>query len=194
MQNFFNILFPNKEKNIQLLFLIAIFIFWFLLFKNNCPCPPSKKNAGCYRFEIFGVQFNHIYTFLALGYFFPEYFYAIQILGVIWELIEYYIHKYETPKLRKKIGGCFGNVSQETKNTFPHNLGDLVAGNSKKKLNPIDKFFNIKNSSLHGWHHSVAEIIVNIISFIIGSYLKKTQNISSEYIVLFLFVSILSGV
>ena len=47
-----------------------------------------------------------------------------------------------------------------------------VYRNIPKYLNPIDKFFGIKNSTLHGWHGSVAEIVVNVLGFIIGYILN----------------------
>ena len=42
-----------------------------------------------------------------------------------------------------------------------------------KYVNPIDKFFNIKNSKLHFWHGSIAEVVTNIISFIVGIKINK---------------------
>ena len=75
-------------------------------FGDTCPCGSNKKKIlyECYRFEIFGVQPNHFYFFLPLGFFFPEYFFTIQIIGILWELFEYYIDV--NPKLLNKFGGC----------------------------------------------------------------------------------------
>jgi hypothetical protein len=43
----------------------------------------------------------------------------------------------------------------------------------EKPLNYIDKLFNVKNSTLHGWHGSVAELIPNLIGFLIGYTINR---------------------
>ena len=40
-------------------------------------------------------------------------------------------------------------------------------------MNPIDKFFNIKNSKIHSWHGSIAEVVPNILGFILGIWINK---------------------
>ena len=51
----------------------------------------------------------------------------------------------------------------------------IISKNHNKYVNPLDRLFGIKNSKIHGWHGSVAEIVVNIIGFKIGSYLSKVK-------------------
>ena len=67
------------NENIQLAFVGLLFIIWVFLIGNSCPCGYKniKTSAGCYRFEIMGVQPNHFYFFMFLGYFFSKYFYLI---------------------------------------------------------------------------------------------------------------------
>ena len=57
-------------------------------------------------------------------------------------------------------------------------------------MNPIDKLFGIKNSKIHGWHGSVAEIIVNIIGFEIG---RKLYEYKLKLYVVILLISSLFG-
>ena len=147
--------FRNIPKN--LVIFVVLFSLWFLSFSKMCPCPSkSNVNNSCKRVEILGVQYNHIYYFFLLGYFFPKHFYTVQALGVLWELFEYLIdiRFRKDNSYLKNIGGC------------------LKIGHPKfKYVNPIDRIFNIKKSNVHGWHHSIAEIVINIIFFKLGQYI-----------------------
>ena len=49
----------------------------------------------------------------------------------------------------------------------------LVTEGKEKYLSPLDAALGIKNSKKHGWHGSVAELVVNLIGFGIGSYAHK---------------------
>jgi hypothetical protein len=73
----------------------------------------------------------------------------------------------------KYIGGCL----KYPPSNYNHNKNNIanytVYRNIKKPLNPIDKFFNIKNSTLHGWHGSVAELVPNFFGFLIGIAINK---------------------
>ena len=210
-----------KNKNIQLIIIGILFAFWFFSFGNTCPCGSNKKKIlyECYRFEIFGVQPNHFYFFLPLGFFFPEYFFTIQIIGVLWELFEYYIDV--NPKLLNKFGGCLdpkmkysefagiiGNGTSGSKGSSNNKnnnyisfiskiydkwyYNNIVGSNHDKYVNPIDRLFGIKGSRKHGWHHSIAEIILNIFSFLLGSYLKSI-NVSYLFILLIILICFILG-
>lgn len=169
----------NKEK--ALLFNGLLFVFWFFSLGKACPCDGNKNKEKCYRFEVNGVQVNHLYYFFILGYFFHEYFFIIQIFGIVWELVEYYIDK--NKKLLKNIGGCLDNKPK--KKNWHSNY--LIYAGKEKKYNIIDKIFGIKNSTVHGWHHSYAEIVANIIGFMIGAYFK---HINILFIVLLMILVI----
>lgn len=166
-----------KNKEILLLLNGLIFILWFFSFSKACPCNIKTNKKQCYRFEVFGVQLNHFYFFFILGYFFYEYFFLIQLFGIIWELFEYYIDK--NPRLLNTFGGCLDR--KPTKETW--HTKHLIYAGKEKHYNPIDKLFKIKNSTRHGWHHSVAEVVANIIGFGLGAYYK---NIHIGFIVLLL--------
>tara|TARA_Y100000816_G_scaffold129365_1_gene91155 strand:- start:5019 stop:5636 length:618 start_codon:yes stop_codon:yes gene_type:complete len=159
---------------------IILFMYWVYSLGKSCPCKKTAQNKQqCYRFEVMGIQVNHIYTFFFLGYFFHEYFFVIQILGILWELFEYYIDN--NKKLLNNLGGCLDK--KPSKNNW-HTKYLIYAG-KEKKYNIIDRIFGIQNSTRHGWHHSIAEIVINIISFIFGSYFK---NIHINYIVLIFII------
>ena len=159
------------NKKIQLAIVGLLFILWCFFIAISCPCGYKNinKRSGCYRFEIFGVQTNHFYFFMFLGYFFSEYFYFIQIAGILWEIFENYLDKNE--HLVFKLGGCLAKKDYKLSQKWYYKY--LVVEGKQKYMNPIDKLFGIENSKKHGWHGSIAEIIVNLIGFNIGSVLHK---------------------
>jgi hypothetical protein len=147
----------------------AFFLIWAYFLGKDCPCTGNTK---CIRKEFYGVQLNHLFLFIIIGMFFPSYFVTFQILGILWELFEHLLEKYPI-LVTKYFGGCLQyppNGYIEKNNPRYHYT---VYRGIKKPLNPIDEFFNIKNSTLHGWHGSVAELIPNVVGFIIGYYINK---------------------
>ena len=147
---------------------IVLFILWSFSLKETCSC--NNKYNGCVRLEIYGVQLNHFVLFLFLGVFFPDYFFTFLLLGILWEIYEYILHLHPN-FVHNYIGGCLGKKERDQKS------GPLfysyVYRDEEKYYNPIDRFFGIKNSTIHGWHHSAAEIVPNVLGFIVGSFLSK---------------------
>jgi hypothetical protein len=66
-----------------------------------------------------------------------------------------------------------GRLSESPKNIKNSIYNFKLYKGINKYVNPIDRFFNIKNSKLHFWHGSVAEVVSIIISFIIGININK---------------------
>jgi len=177
------------NKNIQLSIIGLLFIVWFFLLGKKCPCGYKNisNRKGCYRLEVFGVQTNHLYFFAFLGYFFSDYFYIIQSVGILWELFEMYLDKND--KFAFSIGGCLAKQDYKLSNEWYYKY--LITEGKEKYLNPIDRLFGIKNSKKHGWHGSIAEIFVNLIGFGIGSYLHKHFNMYEYSSSIFIFIIIL---
>ena len=146
----------------------------------QCPCDDISKSS-CIRREFYGVQLNHFLFFAFLGFFFPSYFYLSQGLGVVWEYLEY-LADINDPFIEKYLGGCLMNNPTSDSSNHPANA--IVYRGDEKYLNPIDQFFGIRNSRIHGWHGSVAEIGVNLVGFLFGYLLnnkyKKTSKIISK--------------
>jgi hypothetical protein len=172
----------NRQERYILLFPI-IFGLWIISIAKACPCPAKKNKQQCYRAELYGVQFNHIYLFIFLGYFFTNYFYTIQFFGIIWEVFEYWIDNNKWSW--KHFGGCLDKKPKQ--NNWHSRL--IVYSGKEKSYNPIDKIFGIKNSKVHGWHHSIAEIVANILGFIIGAILHF-YNINILYLLMFVMIII----
>jgi len=63
-----------------------------------------------------------------------------------------------------------------------YNKEYIVGYGEDKYLNPIDKYFNIKNSKKHIWHGSLAEIFYSTIFFIIGCLIKLLLTKFTSYI------------
>lgn len=169
-----------NQKEMLLFFNLILFILWVLTIGKSCPCKSKPQDKQqCYRFEIYGIQVNHIYYFFLLGYFFSEYFIIIQTFGIVWELFEYYLDY--NKKFLNSLGGCL-DKKPKIKNWHTNHL---VYYGKEKQYNIIDRIFGIRNSTIHGWHHSIAEIVINILSFILGSYL---QNINIVFIIVMIFL------
>ena len=151
-----------------ILFISILFILSMYYYGKNCPC--NELNTTCIRKEFYGVQLSHFIFFAFLGFVFPSYFFVIQCLGILFELFEYYLDK-NNDFVIKYINGCLMKKPKHKKNNPVYNYS--VYRNIPKYVNPIDKFFEIKNSTLHGWHGSVAEVILNIFGFLIGYFLNK---------------------
>lgn len=158
----------TNEEQLMLMSLVG-FVIWVYMLGLACPCGTKKQTYECYRYEIWGVQTNHIYPFLAAGFLFNKYFYTIQIFGILWELFEYYLH-YDKA-IVKWLGGCLDPAPLPNTQNYKYRA-NLITKGREKKYNPLDIFFGIKNSTSHGWHHSIAEIVVNIVAFLAGQQIR----------------------
>lgn len=155
-------------NNINGVILVCILFVIIMYYRGKYQCN-NKNTTNCYRREILGVQYNHIYFFIFMGIFFPSYFWTFQILGLLFELFEMMLDKNE----KWTIQNLGGRLSERPKNIKNLIYNFKVYKGMDKYVNPIDKFFNIKNSKLHFWHVSIAEVVTNIISFIIGIKINK---------------------
>lgn len=159
--------FYNNNKGV---ILVCIFFLLIMYFGGKYGCSCKEKTKNCYRLEILGVQYNHFYFFIFLGIVFPSYFWTFQILGLLWELLEIALDRNEQWAM-KHFGGCFSDAPRENIENTIFNF--KVYKGVEKYMNPIDKFFGIKNSKIHSWHGSIAEVIPNILGFILGIWINK---------------------
>lgn len=159
-------------NNINGIFLfIIIFLIWAYLLGKECPCD-IEKETRCIRKEFYGIQLNHFVLYSVLGLFFPSYFFTFQGFGILWEFVEFILDNNPILVI-KYIGGCLKRAPPDyvDKNNHPSNY--TVYRDIEKPLNIIDKFFNIKNSTLHAWHGSPAELVPNLLGFLLGIYINK---------------------
>ena len=157
--------FYNHSNGIILV--CILFLFWAYNLGKNCPC---TRDTSCTRVEFYGVQKSHFILFIIIGILFPSYFYTFQFLGVLWELFENILDN--NPSIvTNYIGGCLKYPPSDDYNNNPENY--IVYRGIEKPLNIIDKLFNIKNSTIHVWHGSVAELIPNMLGFIVGYIVNK---------------------
>lgn len=150
------------NKNIIIVFVI-LFLLWAHSLKYACPCD-NIEDSMCVRLEFYGVQYNHFILFTVLGFFFPSFFVTFLLLGILWEFSEYIIHLY--PNLIHYIGGCLSKRPSYVKSNPPYFY--RVYKDESKYYNIIDRLFGIQNSTIHTWHHSAAEIVPNILGFLLG--------------------------
>ena len=114
-----------------------------------CPCPPNNKNMACYRIELWGIQINHLVFYTLIGFFYPREFFKWQLLGIIWELIEFLPTYY--PNILNYIGGC---IQKNKINDF--------------NINYIDRW--LPRDKKHFWHPKISDLLINIIGFYLGYY------------------------
>jgi hypothetical protein len=164
-----------NNKNGVFLFII-VFILWSIKIGKACPCKTPSENI-CVREEFYGVQYNHLILFIIIGMIFPSYFYTFMILGILWEIYEFILDKKED-WVYNYIGGCLSEKPINFKHEN-HISDAYIFKGDIKYLNPIDRFFNIKNSTNHMWHGSVAELIPNLIGFGIGYSINRLLQIYS---------------
>ena len=155
-------------NNINGVILVCICFLIIMYHRGKYQCG-NKNTTNCYRREILGVQYTHIYFFIFLGVSFPSFFWTFQTLGLLFELFEMILEKNE----KWTIQNLGGRLSEQPKNIKNSIYNFKVYKEMDKYVNPIDKFFNIKNSKLHFWHGSIAEVVSNIIGFIIGIGINK---------------------
>jgi ABC-type multidrug transport system permease subunit len=155
------------NNNNGVLLVSVIFIITMYLIAILCPC---DRNTECMRNEFYGVQFNHLIFFIFVGFYFPSYFFTWQFLGILVELIEYWLDNNDNFVV-KYVGGCLAEKPEDLTYNPIHNY--IVYKGENKYLNPIDRYFGIENSKIHAWHGSIAEVVLNIFAFGIGYYLNK---------------------
>ena len=157
------------NSNSGFLLVGILFMLSMISLVLQCPCD-DISNSSCVRREFYGVQLNHFAFFAFLGFFFPSYVFLSQGLGIVWEYLEY-LADINDPFIEKYLGGCL--MHNPKPNSAKHPVHYIVYRGEEKYLNPIDKYFGIQNSRIHGWHGSVAEIVVNIIGFAFGYMLNR---------------------
>ena len=151
--------------------IFCILFLWFAYsYGQSCPC---SKDTNCIRIEFYGVQLNHFTLFITIGLLFPSYFYTFQGLGILWEIAEHILDRYPTI-VTQYTGGCLKYPPSDYDDTDNPRSNYVVYRGIEKPLNYIDKIFNIKNSTIHGWHGSIAELIPNLLGFLLGYYINTT--------------------
>tara|TARA_B100000927_G_C16444874_1_gene461352 strand:+ start:728 stop:1240 length:513 start_codon:yes stop_codon:yes gene_type:complete len=156
------------NTNAGFILLSIMFMMSMMFLAGKCPCDDIEKTR-CLRYEFYGVQLNHLSMFMVIGLFFPSFFFTSQIAGILWELLEY-MADINDDFIQKYIGGCL-MLNPGNPNNNPAN--HVVYRGEEKYLNPIDRLFGIKNSKIHGWHGSVAEVFVNLLGFCVGYVINK---------------------
>lgn len=140
--------------------IFMLFFFWAWSHGRECPCDHPGEYE-CVRDEVWGVQLNHFVIFFILGMMFPNRFWPLMFIGLIWELWELYITQY--PEFVYSFGGCL------TRRGVASNKSGRVYAGERKYHNPIDEALGLEAPRWHTWHGSAAELIPNVLGFITGS-------------------------
>ena len=135
--------------------------------KVACPCPARSGSPDlfCFRKEFYGAQLNHLALFIVLGAVFPDFFGTFMVLGFLFEISQAWLDHNEAFAI-SHVGGCLLERPAWWRPDKPYDT-HVFAGETKPQ-NPIDAVFGIRNSRVHGWHGSMAEVLINAIGFVIG--------------------------
>ena len=146
--------------------LFVLFFVWARSHGKACPCDrPSEYE--CVRDEVWGFQMNHFYLMMIMGMIFPDRFWPFMIMGLLWEIWEWYITQY--PEFVYKFGGCL------TRRGVSSDKPGRVYAGERKYHNPIDEALGLEHPQWHTWHGSAAELVPNVLGFLAGSMI--TQNL-----------------
>ena len=108
--------------------------------------------------------------FIFIGFFFPSYFWTFQIVGLLWEFFEIFLDRNESETI-KYLDGC---LSKKPKHIGEQSIYNFkVYKNVDKYLNPVDRFFNIKNSKIHFWQKKKVQLIIILKRPYICQYCSK---------------------
>lgn len=154
----------NLNNYNNLLLFLGVSLTLLLLKAQICNCNTSSiininiKYKICQELNYCGLSISHLLLWCLIGFLFPDKFIVSQMLGLLFELLEYIIiiqDKIMQDKILKYIGGCL---------YYPNN--------KKQKHHIIDNSLG-PHSEIHWWHIKYTDIILNIIGFGIGYNLYK---------------------
>lgn len=131
---------------------IAAFAIFSLMYK--------KASRDYTRFQYRGLSVSHLFLFTMLGMAFPNQFWTVQFMGVLFELANYAVTKIQASDTKRRIlniiGGSFalghGYIAEV------HWLDRLVFGEY-----PTD----------HWWHPKVTDLFMNILGFMVGRWIVQ---------------------
>ncbi len=125
----------NMLSNIQQIYLIGVVCAVIIILYGIYRCKnPDFKDPLNIRMEtenktisnIFnGWAMSHFVFYATLGYFYPQHYIAIFIMGVIWELYEMFLQS-EQPWYVKYIGNCNVGTDQTTSPWWYGQYEDII--------------------------------------------------------------------
>ena len=113
-----------------------------------------------------------------LGFAFPSYFYTLQILGILFEIVEG-ILDHNDAFVVEYMGGCFMERPKDQPPNTPAN--SVVFKHEDKYRNPIDRVLGIRHSKIHAWNGSAGEVVMNVLGFVAGYAINKATFQSSFF-------------
>ena len=119
-----NKIFSNHKVKIILLGLLAIFsILIYSVIKCKLGIDVLQYKFKIWDFDLWSL--SHIILYFFLVYLYPEEWSFIFILGVIWELIEYWMGGFNPKNISNFFGGC--NLDASDKTWWYGKISDIVA-------------------------------------------------------------------
>jgi len=123
----------------------------------------KSANRDYTRLQYGGLSFSHLFLFTMLGMAFPDQFWPIQIIGILFELSNYAVTKIKSPDTKRWVLNIIGG-------SFAPGHGYIA------EVHWLDRLVFGKYPTDHWWHPKVTDIILNIIGFLAGSWLVSHVN------------------
>lgn len=130
----------------------ATFAIFSLMYKN--------ASRDYTRFQYRGLSFSHLFLFTMLGMAFPNHFWAVQTMGVLFELANYAITHMESPDTKRRILNVIGG-------SFAPGHGYIA------EVHWLDRLVFGEYPTDHWWHPKVTDLFMNILGFMLGRWIVQ---------------------
>ena len=131
---------------------LAVFAIFSLTYKN--------ASRDYKRFQYRGLSVSHLFLFTMLGMAFPNQFWAVQFMGVLFELANYAITHIKSPDTKRRILNIIGG-------SFAPGHGYIA------EVHWLDRLVFGEYPTDHWWHPKVTDIMMNILGFMVGRWIVQ---------------------
>ena len=136
-------IFSNIKVNIILLgLLVILIILGYSVVRCKLGVDILQHKFKIWDFDLWSL--SHLIFYFILVYIYPEEWFFIFILGVIWELIEYWMGGFNPKNISNLLGGCkldtsdktwwYGKISDIVANSIGIILALIIKGKIKLKI------------------------------------------------------------
>lgn len=138
---------------------MVLLLFLLLAKAQICYCctrPDPKWIWMCRETQLGGLSISHLLVYMMLGYLYPNDFFVIQTIGILFEIVELYMMRHKNAMMW--IGGCFYYPRGQSNTHQP--IDEWVMGE--------DSFTDF------WWHFKITDVLMNMFGFFIGMLLSNS--------------------
>lgn len=130
---------------------IIVFAIFSLTYKNA-----SRDYKRWFQYR--GLSLAHLFLFTMLGMALPNHFWAVQLMGVLFELANYAITHIKSHDTKRRILNIIGG-------SFAPGHGYIT------EVHWLDRLIFGEYPTTHWWHPKVTDILMNILGFMLGRWM-----------------------